>query len=518
MKLRTTRIEGEPATPTLRDVAMLAGVSAATVSHVINDTRNVSPATRALVQQAAAQLGYVPNLEARNLALAKKPRHLAASEQANISVPAAQNLAAQTAHFDRPLPANAYSPTTPARSPRQLLRMLRAVAPISRIELARRLGLDRSTVTDVFKPLIASGIVIETAEPVRTNGSRGVGRPPLNLTFNCDQDVFVGVNLGIRGTQVGITDLGGDILAEEELETPDDPKRSLELIRASIARVRETVPDHTLRVIAVAVPGPTDTDRTRLIYAPHLGWNDVEIAQALKFKPNAANGGGSELVPVIVENDSTAAAMYEARLRLNDTTAEAPNNFILVRSGTGIGVGLVLGGEVYRGSDKGEGLAGEFGHMTIVAGGKPCACGNRGCWERYASASSAASLYLGDRRQLGGTVAPRFVEIVARAEAGEIRAQRTLERMGEYLGIGIGNVIMGLGVPRVIISGRIVYGWKFFQQPLHDAVAQSMAGKLSGWSVEPGEPRGAGLGGALEVAVDEFLTANLAWRVSTAAR
>lgn len=517
MKLRTTKLAGEPATPTLRDVATLAGVSAATVSHVINDTRKVSPATRALVQQAAAQLGYVPNLEARNLALAKRPRPSAATDHANISAPVALNAAAQTAHFDRPIPAN-YNLSTAARSPRQLLRMLRAVAPISRIELARRLGLDRSTVTDVFKPLIASGIVIETAEPVRTNGSRGVGRPPLNLTFNCDQDVFVGVNLGIRGTQVGITNLGGDILAEEELETPDDPNRSMELIRASIARLHETVPEHTLRVIAVAVPGPTDTDRTRLIYAPHLGWNNVEIAQALKINPTVATGSGSELVPVIVENDSTAAAMYEARLRLNDTTAEAPNNFILVRSGTGIGVGMVLGGEVYRGSDQGEGLAGEFGHMTIVAGGKPCACGNRGCWERYASASSAASLYMGDRRQLGATAPPRFVEIVARAEAGEIRAQRTLERMGEYLGIGIGNVIMGLGVPRVIISGRIVYGWRFFQQPLHDAVAQSMAGKLSEWSVEPGEPRGAGLGGALEVAVDEFLTSNLAWQVSAAAR
>jgi predicted NBD/HSP70 family sugar kinase len=184
-------------------------------------------------------------------------------------------------------------------------------------------------------------------------------------------------------------------------------------------------------------------------------------------------------------------------------------DFVLVRSGTGIGVGLVLGGEAYRGTGKGEGIAGEFGHMTIVAGGKPCACGNRGCWERYASASSASSLYMGDRVQLGGMNAPRFVEIVARAEAGELRAQRTLERVGEYLGIGIGNVIMGLGVPRAIVSGRVVYGWKYIEAPLRSAVEQSMAGRLAGWTVEPGEPRGAGLGGALEVAVEEFLTSGL---------
>jgi predicted NBD/HSP70 family sugar kinase len=147
--------------------------------------------------------------------------------------------------------------------------------------------------------------------------------------------------------------------------------------------------------------------------------------------------------------------------------------------------------------------------MTIVAGGKPCACGNRGCWEMYGSASAASALYMGDRVQLGGQTAPRYVEIVERAEAGELRARRTLERVGEYLGVGIGNVITGLGVPRVIVSGRIVFGWKFISESLRSAVAQSMAGRLAGWSVEPGEPTGAGLGGALEVAVDEFLCSSL---------
>ena len=100
---------------------------------------------------------------------------------------------------------------------------------------------------------------------------------------------------------------------------------------------------------------------------------------------------------------------------------------------------------------------------------------------------------------------PRYVEIVELAEAGEIRAQRTLERVGEYLGIGIANVIIGLGVPHIILSGRIVYGWKFLKKPLKAAVGQSIAGKLSNWSIEAGEPRGAGLGGALEIAAGEFL-------------
>jgi len=180
-------------------------------------------------------------------------------------------------------------------------------------------------------------------------------------------------------------------------------------------------------------------------------------------------------------------------------------NFILVRSGTGIGVGLVLGSEVYRGSGQTRGIAGEFGHMTIVAGGKQCVCGNRGCWEKYASAAAAASLYLGDRRLRPGETLPRFVEIVAKAENGDTRSRRTLEQIGDYLGIGIANVIMGIGIPRVIISGRLVYGWQFIEQPLRDAIDRSIVGKTDGWSVEAGSPAGAAIGGALEVAVEEYL-------------
>jgi predicted NBD/HSP70 family sugar kinase len=401
---------------------------------------------------------------------------------------------------------NATDAASPARTTQMLLRLVRAAQPISRVELARRLGVNRSTVTEVVKPLITAGLVHEEPLPSLSGTSRTIGRRPVGLSFNSDGDFFVGVNIGVRRSQVGLSTLGGEIIAEEEFDTPAEHGDALTLIRASIERLCARAEGRVLRMIGVSVPGPTDAARSKLIYAPRLGWHDVAIADALRF-PSARDKRVS--APVTVENDATAAAIYEARLRLRDMTSGLVNDFILVRSGTGIGVGVVFGGEVYRGAGQGKGVAGEFGHMTIVAGGKQCVCGNRGCWERYASASAASSLYMGDRVQLGGMRAPTYIEVVARAEAGELRAQKTLERIGEYLGIGIGNVIMGLGVPDVIISGRIVYGWKFLHEPLRAAVAQSMAGKVAGWSIEPGEPTGAGLGGALEAAVDGFLMSTL---------
>jgi predicted NBD/HSP70 family sugar kinase/AraC-like DNA-binding protein len=503
--------------PTIKDVASLARVSVATVSHVVNDTRRVSPVTRARVEQAMSQLGYAHDPAPRVLvaqrdgASAPNIKMAASIKQAlRDDVGVGLGLAAEAPVLRASAHTSAADSSSPARATLMLLRLLRASQPISRADLARRLGVNRSTVTDAFKPLIATGVVREDAIPQTAPGAgRVLGRPASALSFNNDQDFFIGVNLGVSRSIVGLATLTGEALAEDEFDTPPEPADALALIGSVVRRLCARVTSRRLRVIGVSVPGPTDAGRQRLIYAPHLGWHDVAVAEALRFDENGEDGSAETPVPVMVENDASAAALFEARLLLRHACSGRLDDFILVRSGTGIGVGLVIGGEVYRGAGVSEGHAGEFGHMTIVAGGKPCVCGNRGCWERYASASAASSLYMGERAQLGAMSSPSFVEIVARAEGGELRAQRTLERVGEYLGIGIANVINGLGVPHVIVTGRLVYGWKFIREPLHNAVAQSMAGKLFGWSVEQGEMRGAGLGGALEVAAEGFITSGL---------
>jgi predicted NBD/HSP70 family sugar kinase len=321
------------------------------------------------------------------------------------------------------------------------------------------------------------------------------------LSFTDTEDFFVGLNLGVRHSQVGLTTLSGEVLAEEEFATPPGSAKALRLAQEKIKELCAGIKGRTLRTIGVSVPGPVNADRRKLLYAPHLGWEDVAIADDLQ------NGlfGKNEFVPITVENDATAAAIYESRLKMRDAASDPFSNFILVRSGTGIGVGLVLDGEIYRGSGSGSGIAGEFGHMTIAADGKPCVCGNRGCWEKYASASSAAALYLGDHARSQDKNL-RFVEIVARAEAGETRARRTLEKIGHYLGIGIANVIMGIGIAQVVVSGRLVYGWKYLNEPLREAIKKSIVGKTADWTVICGEPKGSALGGALEVAVEEFIS------------
>jgi len=495
---------------TIYDVARIAGVSTATVSHVINKTRRFSPTTTTRVQSAIAQLNFVTSPVRRVPARqdtnpSSSPSVLNAVAESGIVVssgalPTTGSLTNYPSLKRDPLkPITAASATT-----RAMLRIVRAAQPISRVDLARRLAVRRSTITELVKPLMASGLLREGApEQIRSR----VGRPPVGLSLRDESTFFVGVNIGVRRTQVGAALVDGQMLAEESYDTPSDSGIALAQVRATIDRLRASISDRTISAIGVSVPGPADAERKRLLFAPHLGWRDVEIAKALRLEGSARTRKSNHEVPIIVENDATAAAMYELRRRLRNSNSGELSDFVLVRGGTGIGVGLVIGGEIYRGSGSDGGLLGEFGHMTIVAGGKSCVCGSRGCWERYASASSAASLYAGDRRHARDGSPLRFVDIVARAEAGERRAQVTLERIGDYLGIGIANIISALGIARIVVSGRIVFGWKFIEGSLHESVARTMVGRLATWSIQPGEPSGAGLGGALEVIIEQHLNA-----------
>jgi predicted NBD/HSP70 family sugar kinase len=361
----------------------------------------------------------------------------------------------------------------------KMLRLINAAQPISRSDIATRLRIPSTELTKEIKPLIKEGVLHEDST---------------NISFAQTDAYFIGVNLGVRTSQVGYITLTGEASEIDNFATPSDPKQAVALVNARIDQIVKKNGTGLLKSIGVSIPGVTNADRTKLVYAPNLSWRDLEIADLLSAAPG---------VPVIVENDATAAAMFESQRQLRKGVE--PSDFILVRSGTGIGVGLFINGQAYRGSGAGRGIAGEFGHMTIVAGGKPCVCGNRGCWEKYASAAAGSSLYLGDRPPSRGETAPRFVEIVSKAENGDNRARRTLEKIGDYLGIGIANVIMGTGIPKIIISGRLVHGWKFIKQPMDDAIKRSIVGRIEGWSVEAGSPVGSALGGALEVAVDHHL-------------
>ena len=189
----------------------------------------------------------------------------------------------------------------PTQTTRELLRIVRAAQPIPRVAVARRLGVHRRRITVLVKPLLDSGVL---REGTPDQSVRRVGRPPIGLSLRVESHFLIGVNIGVRQMQIGGATVDGKGIFEETFETPRDPDTAIAQIKTSIRRHQRELPDRELAVVGISVSGPTDVEEGRLLYAPHQGWRDVQIATMLGLK-----------VPVIVENNATAAAIYESQRR-----------------------------------------------------------------------------------------------------------------------------------------------------------------------------------------------------------
>jgi len=211
---------------TLRDVARRAGVSTMTVSRVVNKFKGVKADTRGRVESAIAQLEFVPSDAGRSLAQRKRRTRLPVTQAVSGEVTGdssdrqALNGDPKMGRRDLSQAASHLSGDTA----RTMLRIVRAAQPISRVDLARRLEVNRSTVSEIVTPLIASGVLREAA-PAEAAHRRG--RPPIGLTLRSNRSFIIGVNIGVRRTQVGAATTDGRMLAEESFDTPPDPNIAL---------------------------------------------------------------------------------------------------------------------------------------------------------------------------------------------------------------------------------------------------------------------------------------------------
>jgi predicted NBD/HSP70 family sugar kinase len=196
--------------------------------------------------------------------------------------------------------------------------------------------------------------------------------------------------------------------------------------------------------MGVSLPGRVDRDG-RLVFAPNLRWGTVNLRAMIE--------DAIEL-PVAVENAANACALAELWFGQHP---EHVRNLIAVTISEGIGVGLLMNGQLVRGGDA---RAGEFGHVTLDENGPPCPCGNRGCWERFASNSAALRTYL-DATTNGG---PRksglsFDQLLRFVRDGDRHAQAALDRMAEFLGIGLAGLVTGLSPEVVVVVGEVTGAW-----------------------------------------------------------
>ncbi len=280
----------------------------------------------------------------------------------------------------------------------------------------------------------------------------------------------VGIDVGGTKVAAGLVDEAGNLTHRVRRSTPVHDPAGVETTIIEVAR--ELASESGVVAIGVGAPGVMDATGSVVRFAANLGWREVP----LRARIEEATG-----LPTTVENDANSAAWGEVRFG----AAVGEPDVAFVGVGTGIGGGIVLGGELYRGH---SGMASEFGHVRVVPDGRPCGCGRRGCWEQYASGSALlreareralalpeaaqALLATGDGTPQGLT-GPLIADA---ARAGEPLALACFAEIGRWLGQGIADIVATLDPAVVVIGGGVSEAGELLLATARTAFAAALVG------------------------------------------
>jgi glucokinase len=280
-----------------------------------------------------------------------------------------------------------------------------------------------------------------------------------------------GIDVG--GTKIlgGVVDDHGTVVEQLRVESPAADVAAIEdAIAGLVARLQK---HHEITSVGVGAAGYIDKTRSRVLFAPNLAWRDLDLKSDLEARID---------LPVVVENDANAAAWAEWRFG----AGAGEEHLVMVNLGTGIGGAVVRGGRLERGR---HGMAGEFGHMTVVPGGHRCPCGNRGCWEQYSSGNALVR----EARELAAAESPIAQPLLDRvdgdvsaitgplvteaAQAGDPCAVELLQEIGQWLGLGLANLAAALDPGRFVIGGGVSAAGELLLGPAREAYRRNLTGR-----------------------------------------
>lgn len=318
-----------------------------------------------------------------------------------------------------------------------VLNLIRTRQPISRADLARVSGLQRSTISLIVEALIDEHWVLEGP-----TGRLPRGRRPTFLRLNDDR-VIIGVDIRPIQTTVALADINGKFSSQAAMATPPDPKAAVDALIERILAVMKTCDGKKIEGIGISLPGRFSHGADRLVFAPNLKWRDVDIRNPI------AEATGLEVELENAANACVLAAGWFDKL-------EACRNLVVVTVSEGIGAGILVNGQLARGSND---MAGEFGHVPLDPQGPPCSCGSRGCWEVFGSNRAALRYYLESSAAPEGLT---FQDLLSRADQDDPRAIQALDRMAHYLGRGMRMIVAGLAPEKILVIGDLTRSWSRF--------------------------------------------------------
>jgi predicted NBD/HSP70 family sugar kinase len=330
-----------------------------------------------------------------------------------------------------------------------VLEIIRSQQPVARADLARSSGLQPSTISAIVEQLISEKWVSEGALARRPRG-----RPSTLLSLN---DAMVILVADVRPHQaiVALVDLNGRFLAREAVPLVSEPARSVAKIVQSMQSMRATHADRSFEGIGISMPGRVDPESQRLILAPNLKWADYDIKgviqEQMQLQVELANAANACLL----------SELWSGRL-------DGIRNAVLITVSEGIGGAILANGQIITSR---SGLAGEFGHSPIDPTGPICGCGQRGCWEVFASSTAALRYYAEldpKSRQLN------IHELLRLTEESDPTAIAAVTKQATHLGRGLRLVTASLAPEVVLVTGDLTTSWARFGPIIQKEMADTL--------------------------------------------
>jgi predicted NBD/HSP70 family sugar kinase len=312
---------------------------------------------------------------------------------------------------------------------------------VSRVDLAEKLGLSRSAMTHIVRELINEDLVVKGQELK----SGVVGRSPIELSINPEGRYAVGVQIGDNYIMITMANWLGDIKYKKKIENVENIS-ILECIDRALIFIKEAmamVSREKILGIGVGVPGLVDYNTGQLLLIPNLHDNYVLIGKFIE---------SNLCLPVIVDNDVNMMAMGE----LHYGRAQGYRNVVCINVNWGIGSGIIVNRQIYRGS---TGISGEIGHTIVDINGPKCGCGNSGCLETLAGGRALIEICkkeLGEDNLGVADTANAFKWIRSKIDAGHPALIEGMKKVATYLGVGVVNAIHTNNPDVCVLEGQVI--------------------------------------------------------------
>lgn len=330
----------------------------------------------------------------------------------------------------------------------KILTLLYKKKELTKQDIASELGITIPTVISNIRELKKEGLAAEVKSAESTGGRR-----PALVSFMPDSRFSFGVDISPESVRVILTNLNSEIKYEEEIfiDNVKDMNAIMEKIVTVVNNIINTLGISINKILGIgfSLPGAVDEENFILILAPNLGFKNVNFKKYQDIFP----------FPMYIENEANAAAFGEINLGI----AKEMRNLVYVSITFGIGTGIVIQDNLYKGKNR---RAGEFGHMTLIPGGKSCKCGRYGCWEMYSSERALLDSYKRETGKMNANIDDFFTAL----KTGDERLEKVFDEYLNSLAVGIQNIIIILDPHYIVLGGKISAYSEYFIDKLKSKV------------------------------------------------